>query len=142
MSFDLYLPKGQRTPEWYNQFADKFADSLTMDRSEGAEVIRELANHMSIGIAFLDAINDKLKVVENCLEQINDDTLSVPEHWNDIHKGDSVAMPEPEEGDSWSQSFSGTVAGFKKDTNGTYLIVVEDSEGDCFDVEAERILQE
>jgi len=131
MSFDPYLPKGQRTPEWYHQFADKFSDSLTMDRSEGAEVIRELTNHMANGILFLEAINGKLNVIENCIDQMTPKDLIV--------MGDSVIVPEPLEDDIWNNEFVGTTVEKRPDEDGVWLITVEDQEGNCFDVEESRL---
>ena len=131
MPFDPNLPKGQRTPEWYNQFADEFSDSLTMDRSEGAQAIHELADHMSVGIKFLEAVNGKMKVIENCLNQMTPKDLIV--------MGDSVIVPEPLEDDIWNNEFVGTTVAKRPDEDGVWLITVEDQRGDCFDVEESRL---
>jgi hypothetical protein len=127
--FNPYLPKGQRTPEWYNQFADEFADSLTMDRSEGANIIRDLANQMANGLAFLEVMNGKLNVIENALK--------LPQKM--ICMGDTVLVPEPEEGDCWNHSFAGRTVEKRPDDNGKWFIGVEDQTGDFFTVEESRL---
>jgi hypothetical protein len=52
----------------------------------------------------------------------------------EIKSGDSVEMPEPNETDMYIHSFVGFVKGFKDE-----FVTVEDSEGDCFDIEPERL---
>lgn len=53
--------------------------------------------------------------------------------------GDSVIVPDPHHEDGWNHSFSATVKGFKPDTDGTSLVTVEDQEGNCWDVELDRL---
>lgn len=52
-----------------------------------------------------------------------------------IEIGDAVSAPEPNESDIHNHSFLGTVKSFR---NGN--VVVEDSEGDCFEFEPDRLL--
>lgn len=54
-----------------------------------------------------------------------------------FRKGDTVIVPNPEkEDDTWVLSFTGTVLGVKE---GTRLIVIQDQDGDCWDIEPERL---
>ncbi|MCE5317412.1 MAG: hypothetical protein LLG04_08665 [Parachlamydia sp.] len=52
----------------------------------------------------------------------------------EIEVGSSVMVPEPNDTDLHSNEFNGTVKGF----HGIY-VVVEDQDGDCFDIKAERL---
>jgi len=54
-------------------------------------------------------------------------------------KRDSVLMPEPEPDDMWNESFPGIIVGFRPDTDGTRLAVVEDDNGDCWDIDVARL---
>jgi len=56
-----------------------------------------------------------------------------------VNLGDGVQVPEPEDKDIWNCSFCGRAIEKKEDTNGTILIVVEDSDGDCWDIEEQRL---
>ena len=51
-----------------------------------------------------------------------------------IETGDLVDMPDPNESDLYNHSFEGIVIGF----HDTY-VTVEDQDGDCFDIEPERV---
>ncbi len=51
-----------------------------------------------------------------------------------IEIGYSVEVPAPSSGDMWSNDFVGTV----EDFHGDYVTVI-DGDGDCFDVEPERL---
>ena len=51
-----------------------------------------------------------------------------------IGKGFLVESPEPNDSDIFDHAFVGTVKGFHDK-----YVVVEDQEGDCFDLEPERI---
>ena len=48
--------------------------------------------------------------------------------------GDSVEVPDPDDTDIHNHSFVGTIVNFR---NG--YAVVEDGDGDCFDIELERL---
>lgn len=52
--------------------------------------------------------------------------------------GDQVEMPDPNDTDIYSHSFVGTVVDLKI-CNGEDYIVVEDGDGDCFDIESFRV---
>lgn len=49
--------------------------------------------------------------------------------------GESVFVPVPEDNDIWMDEFAGTIVMFKGDD----LAVVEDQDGDCWDVELYRL---
>lgn len=51
-----------------------------------------------------------------------------------INVGDFVQVPEPNETDIHVHEFQGTVVSIDKD-----LATVEDSEGDCFQIETDRL---
>lgn len=51
-----------------------------------------------------------------------------------IAKGDVVLVPQPDEVDSYSNEFMGTVVSIDGD-----FVTVEDNQGDCFSIEAERL---
>ena len=61
----------------------------------------------------------------------NSDITSVT---SDFEIGDGVEVPDPIEGDLHNHSFVGTIVDFKND-----LATVEDMDGDCFDIEIERL---
>lgn len=50
-----------------------------------------------------------------------------------------VIVPDPDEEDAWNNGFQGIIVDFRQDTNGELLAVVEDAEGDCWDVEIYRL---
>ena len=52
-----------------------------------------------------------------------------------IEVGDEVDVPEPKEGDAWNCAFTGQVIDFKD----YVLAVVEDQDGNVYDVELSRI---
>jgi hypothetical protein len=52
-----------------------------------------------------------------------------------IDEGDEVQMPDPTIIDMHEHEFVGTVVGFKPDG----LVTVADQDGNCFDVEADRV---
>ncbi len=58
-----------------------------------------------------------------------------------LSKWDNVEMPDPNElgGDMWNHEFTGQIVSFYE-TNNIIYATVEDGEGDCFDIEAERLL--
>ena len=87
----------------------------------------------------LDSINGLLqRNQEDCFNaQIftsdvsdSDITNVVPE----FEIGDSVIVPDPIEGDIHNHSFVGSIVDFKGE-----LATVEDMEGNCFDIEIERL---
>lgn len=54
-----------------------------------------------------------------------------------IHLGHYVEVPEPNKNfdDAWNNSFIGSVLAIDEDN----ILTIEDSEGDCFAVECERV---
>lgn len=52
----------------------------------------------------------------------------------DFEIGDSVEVPDPDATDNHQHSFVGTIVGFRGE-----LATVEDMDGDCFDIEIERL---
>jgi hypothetical protein len=53
---------------------------------------------------------------------------------NEITAGDEVLVPDPISGDIHVHSFSGAVEGYHDK-----YVVVSDGDGDCFDIEPERL---
>ena len=52
-----------------------------------------------------------------------------------IEVGDAVLVPEPIDGDDlWNCSFMGVVDGFRYEN-----VIVVDGDGDCFDIDPERL---
>jgi hypothetical protein len=49
--------------------------------------------------------------------------------------GESVEVPEPNDSDIHNHSFVGVIVGFRDNGNA----VVEDGDGDCFEIEVERL---
>jgi hypothetical protein len=76
---------------------------------------------------------------ENCFLTLVKQTQKTQEMENltEIKVGSFVLVPEPNDSDIHNNEFLGVVVGFK----GEYVIV-EDSDGDCFDIEIERLGQE
>lgn len=54
----------------------------------------------------------------------------------EIARNTSVLVPDPNDTDLHNHQFVGTVKGFRTDN----LVTVEDGDGDCFDIEADRLL--
>lgn len=54
--------------------------------------------------------------------------------------GDDVDMPEPTKLDMWNYCFTGRIDKFWQINNIIY-VTVEDMEGDCWDIEAERLVE-
>ena len=54
-----------------------------------------------------------------------------------LEVGDSVEVPQPQEGDSWNFSFVGTVIDFKGDNS--EIATVEDQDSNFYDVEIIRL---
>ena len=52
--------------------------------------------------------------------------------------GDIVTVSAPSVDDLWENEFTGTVVRIKS-SNFKVFIVVEDQDGDCFDVECEKV---
>ena len=52
----------------------------------------------------------------------------------EFEMGDSVEVPDPNDSDIHNHSFVGTIVGFRGE-----LATVEDGDGDCFDIEVERL---
>lgn len=87
----------------------------------------------------LDSINGLLqRNQEDCFNaQIFTSSVSDSDITNvtpEFEMGDSVEVPDPIEGDIHNHSFVGTIVDFKGD-----LATVEDMDGDCFDIEIERL---
>ena len=87
----------------------------------------------------LDSINGLLqRNQEDCFNaQIFTSDVSDSDITNvtpEFEMGDSVEVPDPIEGDIHNHSFVGTIVDFKGD-----LATVEDMDGDCFDIEIERL---
>ena len=57
-------------------------------------------------------------------------------NFEELYVGADVEVPTPTSEDNWNFEFQGTI--IKLDTNDGYVIV-EDMDGDCFTVEAERV---
>jgi hypothetical protein len=51
-----------------------------------------------------------------------------------MKKNQSVTVTDPKPNDLWSHSFCGTIIEVKQDT-----VVVEDQDGDCFEVDNDQI---
>ena len=87
----------------------------------------------------LDSINGLLqRNQEDCFNtQIFTSSVSDSDITNvtpEFEMGDSVEVPDPIEGDIHNHSFVGTIVDFKGD-----LATVEDMDGECFDIEIERL---
>jgi hypothetical protein len=52
----------------------------------------------------------------------------------DFEIGDEVEVPDPNDSDIHNHSFVGSIVGFRGE-----LATVEDMDGDCFDIEVERL---
>jgi len=57
-----------------------------------------------------------------------------------ILEDDMVQVPEPNDSDIHTHEFVGTVIDLKGGSDN--LVTVEDGDGDCFDIEAERLVVE
>lgn len=60
---------------------------------------------------------------------------------NPIKVNQTVIVPSPELWDLWNHSFTGLVVEIKTNA-GEKIATVEDGDGDCFDVEVNRLLPE
>jgi hypothetical protein len=61
----------------------------------------------------------------------------------ELDYGYTVSVPEPKPNDMWQHAFSGSVHEFRPST-GTNpdLVTVIDGDGDCWDIEPERLIIE
>ena len=90
----------------------------------------------------LDSMNGLLqRNQEDCFNaQIftnNIDDSDILEPQPEFEIGDSVEVPDPNDSDIHNHSFVGTIVDFR---NGN--AVVEDGDGDCFEIEVERLTLE
>jgi hypothetical protein len=53
--------------------------------------------------------------------------------------GTIVIVPSPNPNDSWNHSFEGTIKQIKNDTDETPYVTIEDQDGDCWDVNFDRL---
>jgi len=76
------------------------------------------------------------------IDKIIDDTECPYEIGEEFYLsvGDNVEMPDPKDdgSDLWNNEFTGQIVNIY-DTNNIIYATVEDGEGDCFDIEAERV---
>ena len=57
--------------------------------------------------------------------------------------GLTVSVPDPKSNDMWQHGFSGTVHDFREGTGtNPCLVTVIDGDGDCWDIEPERLIIE
>jgi len=73
------------------------------------------------------------KIAEEILAQGTDVSFFYPD-CEDMEIGDTVEVPEPGADDLWKNSFKGTIVEFKDE-----MAVVEDQDGNCWDVEMVRL---
>lgn len=107
-------------------------------------VVEEGANEQTIMEEAIPKLSESLmdSPFEN-IEKIVDDT-DCPYHLGEefgLSIGDNVDMPEPSDflGDMWQHEFTGYIKNIYESNNVIYASV-EDGDGDCFDIEAERIM--
>jgi hypothetical protein len=76
------------------------------------------------------------------IDKIIDDTECPYEIGEEFYLsvGDNVEMPDPKDdgSDLWNNEFTGQIVNIY-DTNSIIYVTVEDGEGECFDIEAERV---
>ena len=76
------------------------------------------------------------------IDKIIDDTECPYEIGEEFYLsvGDNVEMPDPKNdgSDLWNNEFTGQIVNIY-DTNSIIYVTVEDGEGECFDIEAERV---
>jgi hypothetical protein len=76
------------------------------------------------------------------IDKIIDDTECPYEIGEEYHLsvGDNVEIPDPKDdgSDLWNNEFTGQIVNIYN-TNNIIYATVEDGEGDCFDIEAERV---
>lgn len=53
--------------------------------------------------------------------------------------GNDIIVPDPLSKDPWNHSFTGTIKALKTDSDGTRLATIEDQDGNCWDVEFDRL---
>ena len=87
----------------------------------------------------LDTVNEGLiaNPEQNNYAQIftnNIEESDIVEDMTEFEIGDSVEVPDPNDSDIHNHSFVGTIIDFR---NGN--AVVEDGDGDCFEIEVERL---
>ena len=86
----------------------------------------------------LDAINNKIEDgFPDSQPQIfvtDVDSSNIVSPQPEFEIGDSVEVPDPNDSDIHNHSFVGTIVNFR---NGN--AVVEDGDGDCFEIEIERL---
>jgi hypothetical protein len=71
------------------------------------------------------------------LDDTDGGVFVLDEESNSLTIGTVVNVPDPQQvDDAWKYSFRGTVIGFKDSEK---LAIIEDNEGNCFDVEVERL---
>lgn len=90
----------------------------------------------------LDKMNEDLQqsspLGSNAQIFVNDvDSSNIVNPNSEFEIGDSVEVPDPNDSDIHNHSFVGTIVDFR---NGN--AVVEDGDGDCFEIEVERLTLE
>ena len=75
-------------------------------------------------------------IVKEIVKQSSDPSFFYP-IFESLEIGDSVEVPEPQEGDSWNFAFSGTVVAIKGDLD--EIATVEDQDSNFYDVEIVRL---
>lgn len=79
-----------------------------------------------------DAVAAATKILAFHSEQAKEEVRKWP------LRGATVHVPEPERvDDAWNYAFTGTVVGFRRGSED--LLIVEDMEENCFDVEVDRV---
>ena len=106
--------------------------TLQLDiETESGDILADVQKH-------IDFINNRLSVSGlQCEPQIFTsaiDLSDITESKGGFEIGDEVEVPEPNETDIHNHSFVGTIAEFRGDN-----AIVEDGDGDCFEIEVERL---
>ena len=84
------------------------------------------------------------EIFDNCNinEEFNPEyveQVSIDDWGYNLVEGDSVEVPEPDSSDIHNHSFVGTIIAFKGQFSDDKYAVVEDMDGNCFDIELERL---
>jgi len=115
---------------------------LTQDpdasRKDLFDILFRITNGDDSGVVTVGSLQEIAiaDIVKEIVNQDSDPSFFYP-IFEKLQIGDSVEVPEPQEGDSWHFEFSGTVIEIKGDND--EIATVEDQDSNFYDVEIVRL---
>lgn len=119
----------------YDKIRKEYAASMNAQLKSSQQAI---GNALKFALAVKDDADGNLVITKDKRDELAKDFKVYKDKNGDvIEKGCSVLVPEPDDkfADAHNNEFVGTVVSFHDE-----YVTVEDGDGDCYDVEPERVI--